>query len=954
MRTLMSRIRGAATGAWLRRITVAVFIGLFAAATPNLLTPEPQAVAVPGGEPVDYSTNTTSATNYAWSDDVSAHRVSQDATWEQWIYPTGRGGAYIDKRSTYTFAIWGGTHHWAIWGNSGNNWTWINTGIPARFNEWQHVAWVKDSSVLKLYVDGQEVYTATYAGIATLPARGTLSIQNRISNPTENFLGRIDEVRIWGKAKTQSEILADMHNRPVSTTGLQAYYDFNDLESGWVQNTAPGATADSHLRINGDLNPTDVKEIYPASANNRLTTYVFPRSYITRFGGWRVPSGVTSVEAFLVGGGGGGGGGGSTGYAGGGGGGAEVLRQQNFSVIPGQTLQVAVGQGGRAGRNSGDRITYPSTVGQATEFGSLEATFGGAGGNGGGSGTESLATTGASGGGGALYQTGAAGISGKGFAGGDAPPTANAAQRAGGGGGGVLGLGGTATNSGTDAGKGGAGGPGAYAADTRTLNFYAAGGSAKGCKAFGTTQFGATPAIGNAAANSGSGGGGGGGGGGSGCISSWYSSQPGGWGGSGVIAVSFVVPTSDGTAAAPLYYPEGPQTNIPLATVLAGGWEVCYQGTYNQSGVSLAGIWENCTGEYLMLAGRDVGTANLRVLAAAPRSEVLEDTANLVNPRNLANGSQWYYSGTRSMGFAKGGDALDRRSCDVQTTNTDLRLCWHTSGGNLNSGWSAGTNRGNYSANLERLILQPATSGQFATFNAEAGKCAPITYTKTISGTEYTIHEFLGGAECEFDIPAGVGNFELYAVGGGGGGGNNVGGGGGGGGSAALSTNRSAVNGQIKITVGAGGAGGVNLNSTLRDGQNGFPTTVENESGTVILNAAAGIGGQSYWANNVCSGSGGKVGSGGSGGAAGAGGSAGGAGGLAANPANGANGSNGYSTNFTGDERFFGGGGGGGGWQGLRKLNGIGGVGGGGAGAYLTNGVGSQWPGWHRWRWWWR
>jgi hypothetical protein len=485
MRTLMSRIRGAATGAWLRRITVAVFIGLFAAATPNLLTPEPQAVAVPGGEPVDYSTNSTSSTNYAWTGDVSAHRVSANATWEQWIYPTGRAGAYLNKDNVYTFAVWSGTHHWAIWGNSGTSWTWINTGIPARFNEWQHVAWVKSSSNLTLYVDGQDVYTATFAGIANLPQRGNFSIQNRTSHLGENFLGRVDEVRIWGKAKTKAEIAADMHNRPVSTTGLQAYYDFNDLESGWVQNTAPGAAADSHLRINGDLNPTDVKEIYPASANNRLTTYVFPRSYITRFGGWRVPSGVTSVEAFLVGGGGGGGAGGNTGHAGGGGGGAEILRQENFSVIPGQSLQVAVGQGGRGGRNSGNTITYRSTEGQPTRFGSLESTFGGAGGNGGASGSDP--TTGASGGGGNLYVSGAAGIAGKGFAGGGgAPSPGDNRFFSGGGGGGALGAGVSAVKTGADAGRGGAGGPGAYAADTRTLNFYAAGGSAKGCKGAGS------------------------------------------------------------------------------------------------------------------------------------------------------------------------------------------------------------------------------------------------------------------------------------------------------------------------------------------------------------------------------------------------------------------------------------------------------------------------------------
>jgi hypothetical protein len=493
-----------------------------------------------------------------------------------WIYPTGRGGAYIDKVNTYTFRVWGGTHQWAIWGNNGSSkWAWRDTGVPARSNEWQHVAWVKDNSNLKLYVDGEEAYsTSAFPFINNLPQRGNFSIQNRTSHPTEFFYGRIDEVRVWGKAKSQAEVLADMHNRPTSTSNLQAYYDFNELNSGWVRNLAPNPAANSHLRINGNLNPTDVKEIYPATARNNLTTYVFPRSYITREGGWRVPTGVTSLEAFVVGGGGGGGGGGTTGYAGGGGGGAEVLELSAVSVIAGQSLTLQVGMGGRPGRNSGDRIIYSASSGQPSKLGSLEATYGGAGGSGGGSGTSVDATTGASGGGGALYRNGASGASGKGFPGGNAPATAATSQRSAGGGGGVLGAGGTAVNSGTEAGKGGTGGPGAYSAATRDLKIYAAGGSAKGCRATGTAAYGATPAATAAAGNSGSGGGGGGGGNGSGCISAWYTSQAGGWGGSGVIAVSFVLPTSDSTTAAPLYYPFGPQTNVPLATVLAGGWEI--------------------------------------------------------------------------------------------------------------------------------------------------------------------------------------------------------------------------------------------------------------------------------------------------------------------------------------------------------------------------------------------
>ena len=49
-------------------------------------------------------------------------------------------------------------------------------------------------------------------------------------------------------------------------------------------------------------------------------------------------------------------------------------------------------------------------------------------------------------------------------------------------------------------------------------------------------------------------------------------------------------------AAAADYLPSGVQTNVLLSTVLNGGWSLCYSGTYDQSGASIAGIAAGCTG----------------------------------------------------------------------------------------------------------------------------------------------------------------------------------------------------------------------------------------------------------------------------------------------------------------------------------------------------------------------
>jgi hypothetical protein len=50
----------------------------------------------------------------------------------------------------------------------------------------------------------------------------------------------------------------------------------------------------------------------------------------------------------------------------------------------------------------------------------------------------------------------------------------------------------------------------------------------------------------------------------------------------------------------PSYYPSGPQTNVPEGDL--AGWSLCYQGSYGDSSVSLAGIFSRCSGNYLMYA----------------------------------------------------------------------------------------------------------------------------------------------------------------------------------------------------------------------------------------------------------------------------------------------------------------------------------------------------------------
>lgn len=166
---------------------------------------------------------------------------------------------------------------------------------------------------------------------------------------------------------------------------------------------------------------------------------------------------------------------------------------------------------------------------------------------------------------------------------------------------------------------------------------------------------------------------------------------------------------SNAFAAAPSYYPNGPQTNVAQSTLTGGGWTLCWSGTYATSGTSLATIQAQCPGAYLALAGGATGSSTLLVVAAAPRADVLANTGTSNTP-HLANGTGWYYSTSWSWGFAKGGDAISRNSCDTQSTNAALRLCWHTGSGNINGGWRVGTATGlNGSSAYTRYVYSSGT-----------------------------------------------------------------------------------------------------------------------------------------------------------------------------------------------------------------------------------------------------
>ncbi|MCU0370310.1 MAG: T9SS type A sorting domain-containing protein [Bacteroidales bacterium] len=100
-----------------------------------------------------------------------------------------------------------------------------NTIIP---QVWQHIAWIYDGSAIKLYVNGALKGSSAASGIFQ-GENVTFAIGKSILGGF-NFVygGRVDEVSVWKKALTQSEIQDMMENELTgSETDLELYYKFN-------------------------------------------------------------------------------------------------------------------------------------------------------------------------------------------------------------------------------------------------------------------------------------------------------------------------------------------------------------------------------------------------------------------------------------------------------------------------------------------------------------------------------------------------------------------------------------------------------------------------------------------------------------------------------------------------------------------------------------------------------
>jgi chitodextrinase len=149
--------------------------------------------------------------------DSSSLDLSAGMTLEAWVYPTGLRWAWRtvlikEQPGQLAYALYANTDTDRPSGHvfaGGDRDTRGTSMLP--LNTWTHLATTFDGAMLRLYVNGNEVSRRAIAG-SILSSSGALRIGGN-NVWAEWFRGRIDEVRIYNRALSGSEVARDMHTR---------------------------------------------------------------------------------------------------------------------------------------------------------------------------------------------------------------------------------------------------------------------------------------------------------------------------------------------------------------------------------------------------------------------------------------------------------------------------------------------------------------------------------------------------------------------------------------------------------------------------------------------------------------------------------------------------------------------------------------------------------------------
>jgi gliding motility-associated-like protein len=180
--------------------------------------------------------NTPSFSSYARIGDldVSGNQITVEATYNRTqplnggLYPGHLVSKHTDV-SNVNYALF--PNGCSITTTNGYKETFENCALD--LNKTYHVAMVYDGSFLKFYRNGFLHSKVACTGNMILNnLQATIAQYAGAPGVNEQFLGNVNEVRIWNVARTQAQLQTYMNNslpNPTTITGLLGYYTFDNL-----------------------------------------------------------------------------------------------------------------------------------------------------------------------------------------------------------------------------------------------------------------------------------------------------------------------------------------------------------------------------------------------------------------------------------------------------------------------------------------------------------------------------------------------------------------------------------------------------------------------------------------------------------------------------------------------------------------------------------------------------
>ncbi|WP_198159519.1 LamG domain-containing protein, partial [Grimontia marina] len=125
---------------------------------------------------------------------------------------------------------------------------------------WNHVSvtYDKDSKTLSGYLNGINVFNKSNVRFKGKSSRSMfIGAMNNSFGGAFFINGQVDDVQVWGRALSDSEVQGYMLTPPVAgEADLLAYYDFSRAKGRWVENVASGEF-DALLSADGLLSPAE-------------------------------------------------------------------------------------------------------------------------------------------------------------------------------------------------------------------------------------------------------------------------------------------------------------------------------------------------------------------------------------------------------------------------------------------------------------------------------------------------------------------------------------------------------------------------------------------------------------------------------------------------------------------------------------------------------------------------